>query len=239
MTKVHVEVAQDAARRLRDRDDRPPRPPRGRGHHGAGDARHVPGRDASRTWRSSTSRDPTQPRLRDADHAVGGRRARRSSPRCKARFPAIRGPKKDDICYATQNRQDAVKFMAPQCDVVIVVGSPNSSNSNRLREVARAHGRAGLHGGQRRRAEAASGSPASGASASPPAPRRRRCWCNELIERLQALGAAERAAARGHHRERGVHAAARAGAALAAGRRRVRQSFNPAGSARATAPACR
>jgi 4-hydroxy-3-methylbut-2-en-1-yl diphosphate reductase len=54
----------------------------------------------------------------------------------KRRFPAIVGPKKDDICYATQNRQDAVKFMAPQCDVVIVVGSPNSSNSNRLREVA-------------------------------------------------------------------------------------------------------
>jgi 4-hydroxy-3-methylbut-2-enyl diphosphate reductase len=46
------------------------------------------------------------------------------------------GPKKDDICYATQNRQDAVKFMAPRSDVVIVVGSPNSSNSNRLREVA-------------------------------------------------------------------------------------------------------
>jgi 4-hydroxy-3-methylbut-2-enyl diphosphate reductase len=54
----------------------------------------------------------------------------------KVRFPGIRGPKRDDICYATQNRQDAVKFMAPQCDVVIVVGSPNSSNSNRLREVA-------------------------------------------------------------------------------------------------------
>jgi 4-hydroxy-3-methylbut-2-en-1-yl diphosphate reductase len=54
----------------------------------------------------------------------------------KVRFPAIRGPKKDDICYATQNRQDAVKFMTPRCDVVIVVGSPNSSNSNRLREVA-------------------------------------------------------------------------------------------------------
>jgi 4-hydroxy-3-methylbut-2-enyl diphosphate reductase len=58
----------------------------------------------------------------------------------KARFPAITGPKKDDICYATQNRQDAVKFMAPQCDVVIVVGSPNSSNSNRLREVAQSRG---------------------------------------------------------------------------------------------------
>ncbi|MBU6491360.1 MAG: 4-hydroxy-3-methylbut-2-enyl diphosphate reductase [Burkholderiales bacterium] len=58
----------------------------------------------------------------------------------KARFAGIREPKKQDICYATQNRQDAVKFMAPQCDVVIVVGSPNSSNSNRLREVAQKMG---------------------------------------------------------------------------------------------------
>ena len=54
----------------------------------------------------------------------------------KARFPDIIGPKKDDICYATQNRQDAVKLLVRQCDVIIVVGSPNSSNSNRLREVA-------------------------------------------------------------------------------------------------------
>src|SRR5919202_906540 len=54
----------------------------------------------------------------------------------RVRFPTIRGPKKDEICYATQNRQDAVKFMAPHCDVVIVVGSPNSSNSNRRRDVA-------------------------------------------------------------------------------------------------------
>ncbi len=54
----------------------------------------------------------------------------------KNRFPFITGPKKDDICYATQNRQDAVKLLVQQCDVVIVVGSPNSSNSNRLREVA-------------------------------------------------------------------------------------------------------
>jgi 4-hydroxy-3-methylbut-2-en-1-yl diphosphate reductase len=54
----------------------------------------------------------------------------------KARFPDIAGPRRDDICYATQNRQDAVKFLAPSVDVVIVVGSPNSSNSNRLREVA-------------------------------------------------------------------------------------------------------
>jgi len=51
-------------------------------------------------------------------------------------FPNIQGPKKDDICYATQNRQDAVKRLAQHCDLVLVVGSPNSSNSNRLREVA-------------------------------------------------------------------------------------------------------
>ncbi len=58
----------------------------------------------------------------------------------KRRFPTIVEPKKADICYATQNRQDAVKFMAPQVDVVIVVGSENSSNSNRLREVAQRFG---------------------------------------------------------------------------------------------------
>ncbi|MBW8078517.1 MAG: 4-hydroxy-3-methylbut-2-enyl diphosphate reductase [Gallionella sp.] len=54
----------------------------------------------------------------------------------KTRFPFITGPKKDDICYATQNRQDAVKLLVKQCDVVVVIGSPTSSNSNRLREVA-------------------------------------------------------------------------------------------------------
>jgi 4-hydroxy-3-methylbut-2-en-1-yl diphosphate reductase len=58
----------------------------------------------------------------------------------KKRFPAIKGPKSDSICYATQNRQDAVKIMAKDCDLVIVVGSPNSSNSNRLREVAQNQG---------------------------------------------------------------------------------------------------
>ena len=58
----------------------------------------------------------------------------------RARFPTIAGPKKDDICYATQNRQDAVKFMTPYADVVFVVGSKNSSNSNRLREVAELRG---------------------------------------------------------------------------------------------------
>jgi 4-hydroxy-3-methylbut-2-en-1-yl diphosphate reductase len=59
----------------------------------------------------------------------------------RRRFPKIIGPKKDDICYATQNRQDAVKNLAGDCDVIIVVGSPNSSNSNRLREIAEKMGK--------------------------------------------------------------------------------------------------
>lgn len=58
----------------------------------------------------------------------------------QAKFPNIHAPKSDDVCYATQNRQDAVKIMAKDCDLVIVVGSPNSSNSNRLREVAQNQG---------------------------------------------------------------------------------------------------
>ena len=58
----------------------------------------------------------------------------------KKRFPRIQAPKKDDICYATQNRQDAVKALSQKCDLMIVVGSPTSSNSNRLREVAATHG---------------------------------------------------------------------------------------------------
>ena len=59
----------------------------------------------------------------------------------RGKFPHIQGPRKDDICYATQNRQDAVRDLAQQCDVVLVVGSPNSSNSNRLRELAERMGK--------------------------------------------------------------------------------------------------
>src|SRR5690606_39249192 len=54
----------------------------------------------------------------------------------RERFPKIQGPRRDDICYATTNRQDAVRTLALECDLVLVVGSPNSSNSNRLRELA-------------------------------------------------------------------------------------------------------
>ena len=58
----------------------------------------------------------------------------------RERFPNINGPKKDDICYATQNRQNAVRKLANSCDLVLVVGSPNSTNSNRLRELAEKEG---------------------------------------------------------------------------------------------------
>ncbi len=106
----------------------------------------------------------------------------------KARFPAIVGPKKDDICYATQNRQDAVKFMAPQCDVVIVVGSPNSSNSNRLREVARNLGRDAylVDNAEEIRPEWVAGKRTIGVTAGASAPE---VLVHEVIMRLQSLGA--------------------------------------------------
>ena len=106
----------------------------------------------------------------------------------RARFPAIRGPKRDDICYATQNRQDAVKFMAPRCDVVIVVGSPNSSNSNRLREVAQKMGVEAhmVDSAADLRPEWLAGKPRVGVTAGASAPE---LLVNELIERLRELGA--------------------------------------------------
>jgi len=106
----------------------------------------------------------------------------------KARFPAIRGPKKDDICYATQNRQDAVKLMAPQCDVVIVVGSPNSSNSNRLREVAQHMGAQAymVDRADDLRPEWIADKRRVGVTAGASAPQ---VLVDELLARLKALGA--------------------------------------------------
>jgi 4-hydroxy-3-methylbut-2-enyl diphosphate reductase len=106
----------------------------------------------------------------------------------KVRFPSITGPKKDDICYATQNRQDAVKFMAPQCDLVIVVGSPNSSNSNRLREVARGRGTEAymVDNASQLNPEWLAGKRRVGVTAGASAPE---VLVEELIARLKALGA--------------------------------------------------
>jgi 4-hydroxy-3-methylbut-2-enyl diphosphate reductase len=107
----------------------------------------------------------------------------------KARFPGIHGPKKDDICYATQNRQDAVKFMAPRCDVVIVVGSPNSSNSNRLREVAENLGRRAylVDSAREIQAEWLAGAKTIGVTAGASAPE---VLVQEVIAALQQRGAA-------------------------------------------------
>ncbi len=106
----------------------------------------------------------------------------------KARFPAVREPKQQDICYATQNRQDAVKVLSPQVDVLVVVGSPTSSNSNRLRELAERLGTDAymvdspddLH------AEWFEGKRRVGLTAGASAPD---ILVQQVIERLRALGA--------------------------------------------------
>jgi len=106
----------------------------------------------------------------------------------KQRFPAIVGPRRDDICYATQNRQDAVKFLAPQCDVVIVVGSPNSSNSNRLREVAAHRGIAAymIDRADELQPEWVAGKRHIGVTAGASAPE---ILVQQVIDRLRQLGA--------------------------------------------------
>ncbi len=108
----------------------------------------------------------------------------------KARFPGIAGPRRDDICYATQNRQDAVKALAQQCDVVIVVGSPNSSNSNRLREVAANHGVASymIDNAQEIQAAWLAGRQRIGLTAGASAPE---VLVREVINRLRELGASD------------------------------------------------
>jgi 4-hydroxy-3-methylbut-2-enyl diphosphate reductase len=106
----------------------------------------------------------------------------------KAKFPEINAPKSDDICYATQNRQDAVKIMAKDCDLVIIVGSPNSSNSNRLREVAENQGVEAymIDNAIYLKAEWLIGKKKIGVSAGASAPE---VLVNEVIAKLQQLGA--------------------------------------------------
>ncbi|MFN0300592.1 MAG: 4-hydroxy-3-methylbut-2-enyl diphosphate reductase [Burkholderiales bacterium] len=134
VTKVHVEVAKmikDGCEVVMI------------GHRGHPEAEGTMGQSAGKMYLVETAEDVARLAVKDADRLAYVTQTTLSVDDAaiivealKRRFPAIISPKKDDICYATQNRQDAVKFMAPRCDVVIVVGSPNSSNSNRLREVA-------------------------------------------------------------------------------------------------------
>jgi 4-hydroxy-3-methylbut-2-enyl diphosphate reductase len=106
----------------------------------------------------------------------------------KARFPKVREPKQQDICYATQNRQDAVKLMSPQVDIVIVVGSPTSSNSNRLREVAIKLGTPShmVDSADELQAEWFEGKSRVGLTAGASAPD---ILVQQVIERLRAFGA--------------------------------------------------
>ena len=114
----------------------------------------------------------------------------------KKRFPGIVGPKKDDICYATQNRQDAVKALAKQCDAVIVVGSPNSSNSNRLREVAQQQGVAAymVDNAQELQPEWVAGKRVVGVTAGASAPE---VLVRQVVEKLRQLGAGSVAESKG------------------------------------------
>lgn len=108
----------------------------------------------------------------------------------RAKFPHIEGPRKDDICYATQNRQDAVKQLALECDVVLVVGSPNSSNSNRLRELAERCGASAylIDGPEDLRAEWFAGTKAIGITAGASAPE---VLVKDVITGLISMGASE------------------------------------------------
>ncbi len=130
------------ARRPRRDPDRPRRPPGGGGHDGAlrpgsGGRIHlvetVADAGATRRARRRELAVVTQTTLSVDDTA-------RIVAALRERFPALASPRKEDICYATQNRQDAVKQLVAQCDVLVVVGSQSSSNSNRLREIATTRG---------------------------------------------------------------------------------------------------
>ena len=187
VTKVHVEV-------LRMRHD-------GRevvmiGHEGHPEAEGTIGQSDTGMYLVETEEDVARLQVKDPDRLAYVTQTTLSIDDCarvvaalKARFPNIVGPKKDDICYATQNRQDAVKIMAPKCDVVIVVGSPNSSNSNRLREVARNLGREAylVDNADELRREWVEGKRTVGVTAGASAPE---VLVREVIARLQQMGVA-------------------------------------------------
>jgi 4-hydroxy-3-methylbut-2-enyl diphosphate reductase len=186
VTKVHVEVA-----KMREG---------GRevvmiGHEGHPEAEGTMGQSNEGMYLVETEADVEKLQVRDPEKlayvtqtTLSMDDAARVVAALKRRFPSIVGPKKDDICYATQNRQDAVKVMAPMCDVVIVVGSPNSSNSNRLREVARNLGREAylVDKADEVRPEWIEGKRSVGVTAGASAPE---VLVHDVIHRLQELGA--------------------------------------------------
>jgi 4-hydroxy-3-methylbut-2-enyl diphosphate reductase len=185
VTKVHVEVS-----RMREQ---------GRevvmiGHEGHPEAEGTMGQSDSGMYLVETEEDVARLQVRDPQRLAYVTQTTLSIDDCarliaalKQRFPSIVGPKKDDICYATQNRQDAVKFMAPLCEVVIVVGSPNSSNSNRLREVARNLGRESylVDKADDLRPEWVAGKRSIGVTAGASAPE---VLVHDVIRRLQEMG---------------------------------------------------
>ena len=165
------------------------------GHHGHPEAEGTMGQSAAGMFLVETLDDVNNLQVRTPDKlayvtqtTLSVDDAKLIVAALKKRFPRIRGPKKDDICYATQNRQDAVKFMAPQCDVVIVVGSPNSSNSNRLREVAEHIGAQAymVDRAADLRPEWVTGKTRVGVTAGASAPE---VLVTEVIARLKSLGA--------------------------------------------------
>jgi len=166
------------------------------GHRGHPEAEGTVGQAASGITLIETMEDVASLQVRDplklayvTQTTLSVDDAQRIVAALRARFPQIRGPKRDDICYATQNRQDAVKFMAPQCDVVIVVGSPNSSNSNRLREVAEHIGAEAymVDSAADLKAEWIAGKKRVGVTAGASAPE---VLVEQLVARLKELGAA-------------------------------------------------
>jgi len=185
VTKVHVEVS-----KMRDQ---------GRevimiGHEGHPESEGTMGQSETGMHLVETEEDVARLRVKDPAKLAYVTQTTLSIDDCarivaalKARFPTIVGPKKDDICYATQNRQDAVKFMAPRCDVVIVVGSPNSSNANRLREVAQNLGREAylVDKAEDLRPEWVEGKRSIGVTAGASAPE---VLVHDVILRLQEMG---------------------------------------------------
>jgi len=186
VTKVHVEVAKmrEAGREVVMI-----------GHEGHPEAEGTMGQSSDGMYLVETEEDVARLEVKSPERlayvtqtTLSMDDAARVVAALKKRFPSIVGPKKDDICYATQNRQDAVKVMAPMCDVVIVVGSPNSSNSNRLREVARNLGREAylVDKADEVRPEWIAGKRSVGVTAGASAPE---VLVHDVIHRLQEMGA--------------------------------------------------